>query len=250
MRPMLFAFCLLAALATAGTAAAETPLRSVGEPEIVEALRLSLQAKGLSGDIRIALAKRPRVMRVPQDATIMVLGLDYAPRTNRFSARIGATGPDADDRSFRLTGRAVPVIAMPALTRTVPAGDIIEKADISWIEIEAGRLPRDALADIDAIVGKSARRPLPAGRLLRQRDVSTPVVVRKGDLVTMVVIAPGLQLSATGRVLENGGRGDLVRVMNIGSKRTVQAVVWSSGQVRIPNRPQIAATASLQETGQ
>lgn len=249
MRPMLFAFCLLAALATAGSAAAETRLRAVGEPEIVEALRLALLARGVSGDIRIALAKRPRVLRVPRDAGLAVLNLDYAPRTSRFSARLAATGPDTDGQSFRLTGRAVPVVSMPALTRTVPAGDIIEKADIGWIEIEAGRLPRDALADLDGIVGKSARRPLPAGRLLRQRDVSTPVLVRKGTLVTMVVVAPGLQLSATGRVLENGGRGDLIRVMNIGSKRTVQAVVWSASQVRIPSRPQIAATASLQETG-
>ncbi len=251
MRTMLFAFCLLAALATAGTAAAdETRLRSVGEPEIVEALRLALLAKGISGDIRIALAKQPRVLRVPEDAGIAVLNLDYAPRTSRFSARLAATGQDPGGRSFRLTGRAVPVVAMPALTRTVPAGVVIEKADIGWIEIEAGRLPRDALADLDAIVGKSARRPLPAGRLLRQRDVSTPILVRKGTLVTMVVIAPGLELRATGRVLENGGRGDMIRVMNVGSKRTVQAVVWSASQVRIPTRPQIAATASLQEAGQ
>ncbi len=249
MRPLLFALCLLAALAGAGSAAADTPLRDVGEPEIVEAVRQALLAKGLSGDIRIALAKRPPVIRVSRDAALTVLDLTYAPRTSRFAARLGASGQGPDGRSFRLTGRAVPVIAMPALTRTVPAGEVIEKADIGWIEIEAGRLPRDVLADIDAIVGKSARRPLPAGRLLRRRDVATPIVVRKGDLVTMIVVAPGLELSATGRVLENGGRGDMIRVMNVGSKRTIQAVVWSAGQVRIPNRPRIATTASLQESG-
>lgn len=250
MRTMLFAICLLTALASAGTAAAETRLRSVGEAEIVEVLRLALQTKGVSGDVRIAFAKRPPILRLPQGAGLAVLSLDYAPRTHRFSARLGAVAHGAQAPSYRLTGRAVQVVAMPALARTVTAGEIIEKADISWVEIEAGRLPRDVLADLEAIVGKAARRPLPAGRLLRQRDISKPVLIQKGALVTMVVVAPGLELSATGRVLENGSRGDLVRVMNIGSKRTVQAVVWSADQVRIPSRPQIGATASLQGAGQ
>lgn len=250
MRATLFVICLLTALATAGTAAAEPPLRNVGETEIVEVVRQALAARGVSGDIRIAFAKRPHALRVPKDDGITVLGMDYAPRTHRFSVLLAADGVDAAGKSYRLTGRAVPVVAMPALARTVAAGEVIDAADISWIEIEAGRLPRDVLADLDAIVGKSARRPLPAGRLLRQRDISKPVLVRKGAIVTMVVIAPGLELSATGRVLENGGQGDLIRVMNTGSKRTVQAVVWSASQVRIPNRPQIGATASLGGTAQ
>jgi flagellar basal body P-ring formation protein FlgA len=56
-------------------------------------------------------------------------------------------------------------------------------------------------------------------------------VVRKSELVTVVYIVPGLQLTAKAQALESGGKGDVVTIMNPRSKRVFEAVVTGPGTV-------------------
>ncbi|MGY9002469.1 MAG: flagellar basal body P-ring formation chaperone FlgA [Rhodospirillales bacterium] len=44
---------------------------------------------------------------------------------------------------------------------------------------------------------------------------------------------PGMSLSAQGKALEDGAKGDTVRVHNIRSKNIVEGVVTGDGKVRV-----------------
>ena len=70
-----------------------------------------------------------------------------------------------------------------------------------------------------------------------------PVVVAKGATVTMIVEAPGLQLTAVGRALGNAGVGDVVQVMNAQTRTTVEGVVEGPGRVRVTLRRPVTSTA-------
>ncbi len=60
-----------------------------------------------------------------------------------------------------------------------------------------------------------------------------PVVVAKGSLVTIVLKTPTMILTAQGRAVEDGGRGDVIRVMNTRSKKIVEGVVSRPGTVSV-----------------
>ena len=47
----------------------------------------------------------------------------------------------------------------------------------------------------------------------------------------IVLQAPGMTLTAQGKALEDGGRGEMIRVVNIQSNRTIDATVQAAGQV-------------------
>jgi len=61
------------------------------------------------------------------------------------------------------------------------------------------------------------------------RDVSAQAAIRRGDTVTLVYVAPGLQLTARGRALNDAVVGEPVRVVNLQSNVTVEAVATGPG---------------------
>ena len=50
---------------------------------------------------------------------------------------------------------------------------VISESDLVIVETSARRLQRSALTELDSLVGKAARRYLPAGRAILARDVAT-----------------------------------------------------------------------------
>jgi flagella basal body P-ring formation protein FlgA len=78
-----------------------------------------------------------------------------------------------------------------------------------------------------------AKRPLQADLPLHAGDVREPIVVAKGSLVTLVVQSPTMTLTSKGRAMENGARGESIRVQNTQSKIVVEGEVVSSGTVRV-----------------
>ena len=73
---------------------------------------------------------------------------------------------------------------------------------------------------------------LSAGQPFRGDDVRHPIVVTKGQTVTMQFDAPGVELTAMGRAMSEGGVGDTVTVQNPASFRMITAVVIGAGTVR------------------
>ena len=76
------------------------------------------------------------------------------------------------------------------------------------------------------------RRMLHAGESVRGDDVRHPIMVVKGQTVTMIFAAPGVELTAMGRAMSEGGVGDTVTVQNPAPIRMITATVSGPGTVR------------------
>jgi len=150
----------------------------------------------------------------------------------RFTATVAASdGPDA--QTVKVSGRVYEVTSVPVLTRRVSANDVVAASDIRFIRVRSDALPNDAITDPDALIGMSPRRQAVDGVPLRAGDFHPPVVVHKGALVTMVVQMPYMLLTAQGRAIEDGAKGEVIKVINTQSKTTVEAAVDSPSRVII-----------------
>lgn len=170
----------------------------------------------------------------PLDA-VRDIGLD--PRTGTFQARIVSDG-----RALELTGRAEVEVAMPVPVRRIRPGEIIEAADLTTMRLSLERAGSGFISSPDALIGLSPRRQIPAGRLIQVGSVGAPIVVQRNRPVTLVYEDGALILAARGRALQEGGVGDIVRVMNIASSTVVTGTVTGAETVsvngpRIPQQP-------------
>lgn len=115
---------------------------------------------------------------------------------------------------------AAPVVANEALT---DAQVTIERRDISNIA--------DPISNPADAVGQMSRRMLRPGDILRSGQLSSPVLVKRGDAVMMVARREGIEVSMTGEALDAGGKGAVVRVRNAGSGQVVRMRVAGPGTV-------------------
>ncbi|KPH62817.1 flagellar basal body P-ring formation chaperone FlgA [Novosphingobium aerophilum] len=119
----------------------------------------------------------------------------------------------------------------PVLARTVERGEVLSKADF----VTAPVLPavaRNALSPAEA-AGQEAVRRLNAGAPVRATDLTAPHLVRRGEAVTISLISGGLKITSAGRALSDGAKGEQVRVLNLATNRTLDAVAEGSGDVRM-----------------
>ena len=142
------------------------------------------------------------------------------------SMLIGAAVLMSTASAFAATVRVV----VPA--HDIARGDTIGENDLTFATVDSDALMSGVPTKMEEVKGMQARRVLGAGRPFRADDVRRPVVVIKGQTVTMQFAAPGVELTAMGRAMSEGGVGDTVTVQNPASYRMVSAIVVAPGTVR------------------
>jgi flagellar basal body P-ring formation protein FlgA len=121
-------------------------------------------------------------------------------------------------------------IVVPA--HDIARGDVIGESDLTYATVDGAALMSGVPTKIDEVVGRQTRRMLSAGHPFRGDDVRKPIVVTKGETVTMQFIVPGVELTAMGRAMSEGGIGDTVTIQNPASYRMISGVVTAPGTVR------------------
>jgi flagella basal body P-ring formation protein FlgA len=165
----------------------------------------------------------------------------------RFALRVeSASGPALPPAL--LTGTCVATARVPAMTRAIRPGEAIAAADIQTIEEPLARLAPGVVRRAEALAGMTPRTMLAAGRPVQESALRRMPVVTKGQAVTLSFRAGGLELTAAGQALTDAAAGEPVSVLNLRSRRTVEAVADGPGQVSVPAQapsgaPRLAAAA-------
>lgn len=111
--------------------------------------------------------------------------------------------------------------------RLLAPGTILVPADLVMPEDQSGA------AVARSVVGMRLTRAMPAGARLGPADVAAPYVVRRNAIVTMRFASGSLTLETEGRALADAALGARLRVMNLVSRETVDAVAAGSGRVEV-----------------
>jgi flagella basal body P-ring formation protein FlgA len=144
----------------------------------------------------------------------------------RFLARC----PDTPGWRFEYVVRAR-VTAMVAVVATAVAPNealnnsnvTIERRDISGIA--------DPVSNPQDIVGQISRRMLRPGDILRGGQLTSPVLVKRGDTVMMVARRDGIEVTTAGEAMDAGAQGAVIRVKNPGSGQVLRMRVAGPGTV-------------------
>ena len=121
---------------------------------------------------------------------------------------------------------------MPVLTSDISRGQTIAESDIQFEKIAITNAER-LIANADNLIGMEARRPLTAGVPVRKSDVVSPMLIRKGDLISLVYSQKGIRLTHQGLAMASGANGDVIAVRNPRSNRELNAVVIAKDKALI-----------------
>lgn len=218
--------------------AVQRAARRVGVPEIEAAMRRALEsAYGLDAKtVSVRIDGDAPVLLAPVDLDGQALALDvtYDPRSRRVGGLVTLGERQA---SLRVTGLVVEMREVAVLNRTVNRGEPVTAADVTVERRPRDGAPPDALAAAASAGGEVAQRSLGAGTVLRVGDMAPPELVARGEAVTIVYDSPGISLAMRGQATDAGRLGATVNVVNVASKKVLQAVVVGPGRVSVGPAP-------------
>ncbi|WP_010687234.1 flagellar basal body P-ring formation chaperone FlgA [Methylobacterium mesophilicum] len=243
----------LAGLETGGRLqiAVQRAARRLGPPELEAALKQGLQA-GFGLDPRgvaVRFDGDSPVLLAPADLEGQPAALDltYDPRSRRVAGLVSLGERQA---SLRVSGVVIELREVAVLTRGLNRGEAVKEGDVIMERRPREAVAADAQASGTAILGEVAQHPLPAGTALRVSDTAPPELVARGESVTIVYETASVSLSMRGLANEGGRMGAVVNVVNVASKKVLQATVVGPGRVSVSPNPaaQQAAAAPVQAT--
>lgn len=118
------------------------------------------------------------------------------------------------------------------LKRPVAKGALIRRADVT-VQPYDGPRPGLYLATVSDAVGKVARTALANGARVRRNSVREPYLVKRGEVVKLLVRSGRLTVSVTATALGSGGAGQRVLVQNGRSDKNIEATVVRRGEVEV-----------------
>lgn len=150
----------------------------------------------------------------------------YDRLTGQFQAVIGY-----GERRAAISGRAGVTVPVVVASRTLRRGAMIEASDVEIRQVSVAQVPASSYLITEDVVGTSARRSLAAGRPIREDDVGLPIIMRKNEAIEIVYETQAMTLVARGRALDEGARGDFIRVVTDGQGLTVSGEIAAPGRV-------------------
>ncbi len=165
------------------------------------------------------------------DLTVKNLSIEN--NGNKFSALIAAPNGNGSEVLHKVNGRTLRVTTIPALSKTVRKGSIINASDIRWVTIPDAQVGRNIIRDTEKLIGMTPRTQIKEGMPIRLSEVNRPTLVKRGALVKIHFNTSKISLSAIGKAIENGGKGDVIQVKNNSSDKIITAVVLGENQVRV-----------------
>lgn len=197
------------------------------EARIVQALA-GRQRNTHAGNLTLTFDHEPNTVHVEPGADLRVARMAFDPRSGRFDVLFERPGT----RNFiRLTGTYAETFEAAVLSRPIAAGQVLRATDIAIVRRPKAEFAANIVTTAEQVVGLAPRRAMRPGEVLRQTDLSKPELVARNDNVTITFQVPGITLTMRGKALEGGAHGDTINVLNVQSKRSIQATVAGPGHV-------------------
>lgn len=125
-------------------------------------------------------------------------------------------------------------VLIPVLKAELPKDSLIQAQDIEWMQVSKVQVNSDTIRTKEALVGKvPARSRLQAQTPLKASFVRKPLWVKKGQAVAIRAFNERMDLMMKGIALENGSKGDLIRLKNTTSGKVIYGQVAGERLVEI-----------------
>jgi flagella basal body P-ring formation protein FlgA len=137
---------------------------------------------------------------------------------------------------------SIPVVVA---VQPIGRGEPITAADVALQAVDhlpAANGRRIAVESVESLIGMEARQSIRAGEVVFSDQVQPPLLVKRGDAITVSSHAGGIRVRTTARARENGARGDLVQVESLETRERFEARVVGPREAAVFAPARVAAT--------
>lgn len=184
-----------------------------------------------------------------EDVTITVSGLDrrlrlaacslpleaYLPPGVKLSgsATIGVRCDGEKPWSLLLQVRVQHFGKVVVAARPLARRSVLGESDILLERHDLSTQTSGYFTELEPVEGMILKRSVRAGTVLGPILLAQPMLVKKGEKVTIRAESGSIQVRMGGVALSDGARGEVIRVRNNSSQKVIEAEVVSAGVVQV-----------------
>lgn len=128
----------------------------------------------------------------------------------------------------------VKVFQQVAVAKTrISRGTMAGGGDVALQRTAVSSMGQPPLTSLITVLGAEATRDIPAGTVLTANMFRLPTVIKSGDMVNIVLTSGDLTIVYQGQARTSGAMGQLVKVVNLESKREFTARVTGPNRVEV-----------------
>ncbi|EPS8492698.1 flagellar basal body P-ring formation chaperone FlgA [Yersinia enterocolitica] len=141
--------------------------------------------------------------------------------------------PDAQGWEVSITVKPDIYLPVWVAKNTLERGKVVAPDDIELKKKNISTAQGGYITDPDEIIGLTIKRRIRGLQVVIPSQLEQPVLVTRGQQVLMIAEQDGIEARMLGEALKNGRKGELIKVKNLSSKRTVTAIVDDMAKVRM-----------------
>lgn len=210
--------------------------RTLKADKIRAAVKRHIQqgAPWASEQMKIRAIRFNRDLQIPHGKVVLSV------HTPKHSDWLGAVLFNVD---VQVNGRLIQRISVPAnievwsdvVVTAKPLGKYqrINSQGIKVVRMDLARVPANAVLVAEQIIGQRVKRNIAVNTVLRSDQIEMPPLIKRGDRVQAIATSAALKISVQAVVKESGAKGDMVRVLNLRSKKVIHAKVLDAQTVSV-----------------
>jgi flagella basal body P-ring formation protein FlgA len=126
-------------------------------------------------------------------------------------------------------------IYTPVVVTTQPLkrGQVIEPHMVALQQMSLNGLGPFFYQDLNEVMGKQVTHSMSGQRVVRSSMLESPLTIKRGDRVIIVAQSDSIAVKMDGTALNNGQKGEQIKVRNNRSKRVIKGRVLGKGEVAV-----------------
>jgi len=112
-------------------------------------------------------------------------------------------------------------------------GYVLRAGDVYGSKMEIRKLPRNAVRNPEAVIGKSLKRSVSANMPVVEDMIERETLVKRGQRVMLIITDNGFNIRAAGEIMEKGYVGTPVKVVNLSSRKEVVGILVDENTVEV-----------------
>ena len=137
-----------------------------------------------------------------------------------------------DGQTRYLQARVTAIGQYWVAARDIPVGTLVTASMLEARSGDLTTLPRQAVLDENAAVGRVTTRTLARGSVIQGSQLQAPALIQRNRTVSVEAVGQGFRVVRQGEALQDGALGDTVRV-RMSNRSILTGVVAGDGVVKV-----------------
>jgi len=137
-----------------------------------------------------------------------------------------------DGQTRYLQARVTAIGQYWVAAQDIPVGTLVTESMLEARSGDLTTLPRQAVLDENAAVGRVTTRTLARGSVIQGSQLQAPALIQRNRTVSVEAVGQGFRVVRQGEALQDGALGDTVRV-RMSNRSILTGVVAGDGVVKV-----------------